>query len=527
MDIKRHKWTAAVLVFAVLAVSSGGASAQAAQTPAGRQAPPPEYKQLVAAYNITDPAARLKEFERLKLAYPDTPYREAIETSILVAKVELAETLDAVLALQKDFLAKGGGTARLQNPVVLAIQLLKHPKLASFDKKRVLAAILSYKDEAVAASADPASYEGIPADQQGFLKAQILNAMELTTARAYLNAGETAKAQVSLDAYKKAGGTTGGNYQYMVAGVKESEGKSAEAYAAYLAAAADNFEDSAARAKALYIKINGGPDGFDAALAAQLKALPFHPEPFAAPADWKGKVVLAELFTGSECPPCVAADIGFDGLVETFPEKYLAVLVYHLPIPRPDPMMNPATKARADLYGVSSTPTVFIDGVRTGTGGGNRGMAEGKFAEYRAAIGPLLSALPAVTPTLRASLAGDKVVVSFDPDEALPQAVYSLALVQDEQEHKGGNGIVYHKMVVRDILAVDPKGPGTATFDLAASEKAADAYLTAFEKSYTRVPGFTWGVRRHLLPRRGLKVVFFVQERDSQRVLNAAVADVK
>jgi thiol-disulfide isomerase/thioredoxin len=44
--------------------------------------------------------------------------------------------------------------------------------------------------------------------------------------------------------------------------------------------------------------------------------------------------VLAELFTGSECPPCVGADLAFDGLVEAVPAKYLAVLVYHLPIPR-------------------------------------------------------------------------------------------------------------------------------------------------------------------------------------------------
>ena len=112
-------------------------------------------------------------------------------------------------------------------------------------------------------------------------------------------------------------------------------------------------------------------------------------------------------------------------------------------------------------------------------------MAEGKFAEYRAAIEPLLSALPAAVPSVRASLAGDRVNVSFDPDDkAVPEAVYNLVLVQDEQEHKGGNGIVYHKMVVRDLLTVDPKGPRTATFDLAASEKAADEYLSAFEKSY-------------------------------------------
>jgi len=522
MNDQRHRCAALALLVILALAGPAFAAAQA------RQAPPPEYQQLIAAYNMPDPAARLKEFERLKMAYPNSQYMEAIESSIVVAKVELADTLDAVLALQKAHMAKGKGAARLQNPVVMAIQLLKHSRSASFDKAKVLGAILAYRGELAAAAADPASYESIPADQRDFLKSQVLNAMELTAARAHLNAGDAAKAMAALEAYKKAGGQTGSNYQYMLAGIKESTGAVDEAYRAYLAAAVDDFEDSAARAKALFVKINGRPDGFEADLAARLKALPFHPEPFAPPSGWAGKVVLAELFTGSECPPCVAADIGFDGLVETFPAKYLAVLVYHLPIPRPDPMMNPATGARQEFYGVSSTPTVVIDGVRSGSGGGSRAMAEAKFAEYRAAVEPLLSALPAAVPTVRATLSGDRINVSFDAGgEVLPEAVYSLVLVQDEQEHKGGNGIVYHKMVVRDLLTVDPKGPRTARFDLAASEKAADEYLSAFEKSYTRIPNFKWETRRHVLPRRGLKVVFFVQDRESRKVLNAAVADVR
>jgi thiol-disulfide isomerase/thioredoxin len=521
MNVIRQKIAVVVLIISLAAAVPAAARAQA------RPTPPPEYKQIVAAYNIADAATRLKEFERLKMAYPNSQYMEAIEASILVAKVELATTLEAVLGLQKESISKGRGPARIQNPVVMAIQLLKHPRIGTFDKTRVLETILAYKDAAAAASADPASYEGIPADQRDFLKSQVMNAMELTLARAYLNAGDAGRAMASLDAYRKAGGQAASNYQYMLGGVRETTGRLEEAYEAYLAAAVDDFEDSAAKARALYAKIHGRPDGFEAALAAKVQALPFTPEPFKAPADWKGKVVLAELFTGSECPPCVAADLGFDGLMETFPAKYLAVLVYHLPIPRPDPMMNPATEARETYYGINSTPTVVIDGVKGAPGGGSRGMAEAKFAEYRAAIEPLLPSLPAVTPTVKASLAGDRVSVAFDPDEVIPEAVYNLVLVQDIQEHKGGNGIGYHKMVVRDILAVDPKGPRTVAFDLVASERAADEYLTAFEKSYTRTPNFKWAIRRHQLPRRGLKVVLFVQERDSRRVLNAAVADVK
>jgi hypothetical protein len=190
-------------------------------------------------------------------------------------------------------------------------------------------------------------------------------------------------------------------------------------------------------------------------------------------------------------------------------------------------MMNPATKNRQAVYGVNSTPTVVIDGTNKTLGGGNRGAAEGKFAQYRAAIEPLLSDAPAVSPKVRASLVGDTVKVSYDFDKTVPGAEYHLVLVQDEQEHKGSNGIVYHKMVVRDLLTVEPAATKAATFDLAASEKAADAYLTEFEKTYTRVPDFKWEVRRNAIPRRGLKVVFFVQDTATRKVLNAVVADVK
>jgi thiol-disulfide isomerase/thioredoxin len=521
MNLKARFQTVLILSMVLGLIVSSQALAQ------GRQAPPPEYKELVTASSIKDASARIKEFERIKAAYPNSQYLEAIDGSILEAKVELADTLEAVLALQNDMLAKGQGPARLQNPIQAADQILSHPKLGTFDKAAVLTVILKYKEEALKAGEDPATYEGIPEDRRNFFKSQLLNGFEILAAKAYLNTGDAVKATAALDSYKKAGGATGGSYFYVLAGVKERMGQPGEAYDAYLTAAVENFEDAPEKAKGLYVKINGRADGFEAALAAKLKALPFHPEAFKAPADWKGKAVLAELFTGSECPPCVGADLAFDGLVESIPAKYLVILVYHLPIPRPDPMMNPATQARQSVYGVNSTPTVFFDGANKMVGGGNRGMAEGKFAEYKAAVEPLLSAVPDISLKVRASLAGETVKAAFEFDKMVPGAEYHVVLVQDEQEHKGSNGLVSHKMVVRDLITVDPAAPKTATFDLDASEKAADAYLTEFEKTYTRVPNFKWTVRRNAIPRQGLKVVFFVQDKETKRVLNAVVADVR
>jgi thiol-disulfide isomerase/thioredoxin len=512
----------AAIVLSV-ALSIGMSGRLAAQ---GGQTPPPEYKELVAAYQLKDPSLRVKEFQRILAAYPATRYKDAIEASILESRVALATTLDEIVELQRSFVSAGQGPARAQNPVAAAVQLLNHPRIETFDHARVLDLALAYRVAALRAAADPATYEGVPEDQRALFKSNIQSAVELLTARAYLNAGDTDKATASVEAYRKSGGASGANYYYVLAGILENTGKVAEAADAYLSAAIEDYSDAAEKARTLYIKLHGTADGFEAARAAKLKALPFEPEPFKAPAGWKGKAVLAELFTGSECPPCVGADIAFDALIETFPAKYLAVLVYHLPIPRPDPMMNPATQARQKAYGVSSTPTVVIDGSHKSLGGGGRGAAEGKFAQYRGVIEPLLSAAPAVSLKVRATLAADTVKVVYDFNTAVPDAEILLVLVQGVQDHEGSNGVALHKMVVRDLRVIDPLAQRTVAFDLAASERAADAYLTEFERTYTRIPGFKWEVRRNALPRKGLKVVLFVQEKATGKVLNAVVADV-
>lgn len=224
----------------------------------------------------------------------------------------------------------------------------------------------------------------------------------------------------------------------------------------------------------------------------------------------------------------MGADLGFDGLIESYPFQYLVVLEYHLPIPRPDPMMNPATKKREDVYGVNSTPTVVIDGDKKMIGGGSRGMAADKFKEYKAEIDARLNGAPAVALKIRASRAGDTVRVDYSFDKSVPGAEYHIVLVQDEEKYKGANGIRFHKLVVRDLITINPAAAAKqVAFDLAKSEQATDLYLTDFEKTYTRIPNFKFAEQHFKIDRRALKVVFFAQEKESQKVLNAAVADVK
>jgi thiol-disulfide isomerase/thioredoxin len=509
------------LTLALLLSLAGPALAQTQQRP-------PEYNEVLAASRIIDAAARLKEFERLKTAYPAAQMGETIDAFIQNARVELAPSLDAVITLQKEFLGQGVGPRRATSYLQAASQLLEHPKVASFDKAKVLDTVSKYRDAGTLTAKEPETLAAIPGeDQRKAFAAYYANAFQVIVAKAQLNAGNAPSALITLEAYKAAGGALDADYYSILGDAQAQSGKDKEAYEAYLKAAVDNAKGAATKALALYKKINGKEEGFLIELEKRSKQLPYAPEAFEPPAGWKGKVVLAEIFTGSECPPCVAADLGFDGLIESYPAKYLAVLEYHLPIPAPDPMMNPATKKRAEVYAASSTPTVVIDGDNKMIGGGSRSMAGGKFKQYKAAVDAKLAEAPAVELKITAAKAGDTINVAFSADAVVPGADYIVVLVQKEENYKGSNGLQFHKLVVRDLLTVNPAGPKTASFALAASEKATDAYLTDFEKTYTRIANFKFAERHAIIARQGLKVVFFVQDRTTKKVLNAAVADVK
>ena len=89
--------------------------------------------------------------------------------------------------------------------------------------------------------------------------------------------------------------------------------------------------------------------------------------------------------SGSACPPCVAADYALDAVLERYPQKDLATLVYHVHVPGPDPMTTAASVARKEYYKqyVLGVPTFIVDGALAQLGGGprdNAGSAYGKYA---------------------------------------------------------------------------------------------------------------------------------------------------
>jgi len=268
-----------------------------------------------------------------------------------------------------------------------------------------------------------------------------------------------------------------------------------------------------------------GSAGLLQAPAEHAPELPFTVQPFRTGPEWKGRTVLVELFSGSECPPCAAADLGVDALLETFEPKALNVLVYHVPIPRPDPMMNPASLRRAGRYGVNSAPTIFFDGSAGPRGGGSKAFGERLYAAYKEEVLSRINASPGLKPGLNAVLKGDDIVVSYTLDKIPAGAELHVVLVQEKEEYAGYNGILHHSMVVKEFITLDPpqKPAGSLTINLTAAEAAAVKFLSNFEQSR----GFIFSEKRTAIRSGGLRVVFIVQDRISGEVLNSAATKVK
>ncbi len=488
----------------------------------GQQAPP-ERQEIQAARKIEDLALRIKELERIKAAYPQSSVADVIDRHILDARVNLSETIDAVEALQRPSLSDGKGFALFDAYYYAGSRILGHPGLERFDKARVTAIIESYVAGFLKAAADPQVTGDIPADQRRFITSYALG-LFLFEAQARLRQGLADKVLETLGKYKDAGGLPDAAFAYYAAEAQALLGRTDEALRDYLAAAVAGYRDSDAKARALWSKAKGTLDGYDAFLETKWRELPFHSERFVPASPWTGKTVLAELFTGSECPPCVAADLGFDGLLEAFEPRHVAVLEYHLPIPGPDPMMNPATRSRQDYYGVSSTPTPFFDGERRLPGGGGRDRAEVKFKDYVGEIQARLAAAPPLALTAAAARRGGRITVECSADKPAAGAVWRVALVEKEVRYRGSNGIVFHKMVVRDLAALTPTGlSARATFDLTDSESRAAGHLEDYEKERS----FRFAEKKFAIDPARLAVVFFVQDEGTKKVLNSVYAEVK
>jgi hypothetical protein len=257
-------------------------------------------------------------------------------------------------------------------------------------------------------------------------------------------------------------------------------------------------------------------------------------QPFAGRKAKSDRVVLVELFTGAQCPPCVAADLAFDGLRKTFKPSEVVLLQYHLHVPGPDPLTNSDAEARAEFYGedVGGTPALLFNGRVDAPGGGGMDDAEDKYKEYLGIIEPGLEKPTKANLKVSATQKGAKIDISADVSDLQQtgdRIKLRLALVEDTIAYKGSNGIASHHSVVRafpggvkGIALKEKAGKQTASVDLEELRKGLAKYLD----NYTEKEG-PFPTKDRPLDLKNLRVVAFVQNDQTKEVLQATQADVK
>lgn len=247
------------------------------------------------------------------------------------------------------------------------------------------------------------------------------------------------------------------------------------------------------------------------------------------------QVAVLELFTGAQCPPCVAADVAFDGLEKAYSHKDLVLIQYHMHIPGPDPLTNRDSEARFKYYQkhfageIRGTPSTIFNGKAAAGGGGGMANSEGKFKEYSKLINPILEKTTPIKVNGTASRNGDKIDINVDVygAEGSDDLKLRLIVVEDSIKYVGGNKLRFHHQVVR---AMPGGAEGIAIKDKnfkhheTADVSKIRAELTKYLDDYAANRPFPNANRP--LDMKNLKVIAIVQNDKNAEILQAIQLDV-
>lgn len=267
------------------------------------------------------------------------------------------------------------------------------------------------------------------------------------------------------------------------------------------------------------------------------KGLPFTPTAFAGRKDGANRVAVMELFTGAQCPPCVAADVAFDALEKTYKHTDVVLLQYHMHIPGPDPLTNLDTIARWDYYvekfpdQVRGTPTPVFNGKPQPGGGGGMAQAERSYGMFKKAIETILEDKTTVKFTGNLKSTGDKIALDLGVEgveKPGSSTKLRVIVVEETVRYLGSNGLRFHHHVVRAMPGgikgypvTDKTSKHTVEIDL----KQVRASISKYLDEYSMDRPFSNLDRP--IDLKNLKVIALVQNDETGEILNAAEWDVK
>ena len=385
--------------------------------------------------------------------------------------------------------------------------------------------------------------ENIPLDD--------LIAVKTNLAVVYAALGENAKAFDALQSVKKFVPPYAGEYWYTMGQLYEKQKDIQNALDSYVQGltAYPNAKIQSAAGSLI------GKNNLDSKLldekieAAKVSIRNFHPDK-RTEKNTTGRRVLAELFTGAECGPCVAADQAFDLLSEHYPRTDLVILEYHVHIPGPDPLTNPDSYKRYSYYGGDfGTPTVFVDGGGKLTGGGNDLVTANRFRVYDHLISKRMHNKPdAVISGKAVRDSGDVVNITLELQPSTILDINSkgadtqhltllIALVEKSVSYTGANGVSKHLFVVRDMVdktegKIVKRNKRSATYSVSVNlnevRKRISVYLDDPTKDESWRGGSFggWRERTDMIDSSNLAIVAWVQNTLTNEVVQSFYVDV-
>ena len=550
--------TARILTFLCFWLALSGASAQT--TPAASETPP-DQKAYNEATKITDPEKKIAAFEKLKADFPGSALASSADSQIFNTLIQkLPEQKDRIRKAAKAMFAAAVAKDKAASRESVFATTASRGSTATRIADQLLIGNLLLKDaESYARKGVDALHESVwtAERREAFARRKQKIPTQDELARSFAEAragriatlglvemklGRTAVAQKLLEESYAVTPSTA-TVAAALGEIAANAGDDAKAMDYLLSARlSGHAPDSANQAfEALYKKShNGSLDGLEAMLDTEYQKRfpnPVHAEAYKPTEKRSDRVVLAEVFTGSGCPPCAGADVAFDAAMERYARKDLAVVMYHVHVPRPDPMTTTETTARSKSYGVRGVPTFAIDGKET-MGGGSRDSAPEIFEGFRKDLETDLETAAEAQVKIDAGLNGGTVKVSAAVDNVKSDSQdlkVQILLVEKEIRHLGENGIGFHPMVVRAFggekgegYEIEANGKGTfdASFDLEAIGKDIRKQLDDYEAKGHRGESFKFSAKKDRIDRADLAVVVFVQDTKTRHVLQAGYVDL-
>jgi len=549
-----------LILAALLVVALAQTEPQAAKKAA--QPMPPDRAAFTAANAVREPDRKIEALEKFVADFPESSQvisaYQAIFSTLVKSypeqRARISQQVDKALSRASFPMTK----ANVYN--YFASQLCDAGIMMDEAEKLATAAMALIDDGAAAPQAAPAAAPagqaaagqtaagkaapaGRPAADPRAGFARLKPTVQVTIGRIYVRQGKLNAAEKNLKEAMAA------NPQLTTAmlGLAElyaKRGDTGNALTSYIhaAAAAKMTIPQRQALNALYAKThNGSMAGLEEMLDAKYMELnppPFHVDPYRPEGKAPDRIVLTEVFTGSGCPPCVAADLAADLAVERY-GRNLAMIVYHEHIPQPDPMTTPQTTARFRYYAGTGVPTVVIDGVPSPGGGGPRDRTKSVYDRITKEIEARLNTPAEARISLKAERNGTVVKTSAVVDGVKSDYAdlrLHILLIEGKLRYTGENGVRFHPMVVRSMAGAEPpglsirsKGPETFTwdFDLARISAAIKQHLDEYEAGGHRGNSFTFVEKKYEIDPKDLFVAAFVQEEKSKAVLQTILIPVK